>query len=54
MCGPIKPHGFIEVNHLELKPQYSFPQMRIALCQESSKRFEALRSVRPIRERYTL
>ena len=52
MCGSLKPHSFIEVNNLELKPRYYFPQMRIALCLECSKRFEALRNNHVIRERY--
>lgn len=42
----------MEVNNLELKPRYYFPQTRVALCLECSKRFEALREKDNIREVY--
>ena len=43
MCLKSKDHRFIEVNNLELEPDYYFPQLRIALCLECSKIFESLR-----------
>ena len=42
----------MEVNNIEIEPNYYFPQMRIALCLECSKRFETLRSNPVIREGY--
>lgn len=52
MCRRPKPYMLMEVNNLELKPKYYFPQTRVALCLECSKRFEALREKRDIREGY--
>ena len=43
MCGSIKPHMLMEVNNIELKPKYYFPQTRVALCLDCSKRFESMR-----------
>lgn len=42
----------MEVNNLELKPKYFFPQTRVALCLECSKRFELMRENRSIRDDY--
>ncbi len=52
MCHAVKPIGLIEVNNIEYLPQFFFPQMRIALCLDCSKRFEALRGNISIRERF--
>ena len=52
MCCEPKDWQFMEVNNLELKPRYYFPQTRVALCLECSKRFEALRSNENIRKKY--
>ena len=52
MCLRPKPWMLMEVNNLELKPRYYFPQTRVALCLECSKRFEALREKDNIREAY--
>ena len=52
MCHNVKPHKLIEVNNIELLPQYYFPQLRIALCLECSKRFESLRNNAAIRVKY--
>lgn len=52
MCRKVKSNFLIEVNCIESKPSYYFPQMRIALCLECSKRFESLRGNRPIREQF--
>lgn len=52
MCGKVKNYGFIEVNNLELLPEYYFPQLRVALCLECSKRFKSFRQNEGIRRRY--
>jgi hypothetical protein len=52
MCHKVKPHKLIEVNNIEVRPQYYFPQLRIALCLECSKRFESLRNNAAIRSEY--
>lgn len=52
MCRRVKPPSLIEVNSIESRPAYYFPQMRVALCLECSKRFESLRGNRPIREKF--
>lgn len=52
MCCRPKPYMLMEVNNLELKPKYYFHQTRVALCLECSKRFEALREKRDVREEY--
>lgn len=52
MCGKLKDKKFIEVNNLELEPEYYFPQLRVALCLECSKHFESLRKNTSIRQRY--
>lgn len=52
MCRNVKWYKFIEVNNIELQSGYYFPQMRISLCLECSKRFESLRSNSAIRNDY--
>ena len=42
----------IEVNNIELLPNYYFPQMRIALCLDCSKNFEYLRANSNIRNAF--
>jgi len=44
MCHSVKPYKLIEVNNLELKPDYYFRQLRVSLCLECSKKFEMLRN----------
>ena len=44
MCGKPRRHAFMEVNAIELKPEYYWSQMRLCLCLECSKRFELLRN----------
>ena len=44
MCRKVKPYRLIEVNNIEIRPKYYFPQLRISLCLECSKRFEYLRN----------
>lgn len=43
MCRIVRPNKFIEVNNIEIRPRYFFPQLRIALCLECSKKFESMR-----------
>lgn len=52
MCNRVKPIQFIEVNNLEREPDYYYPQMRISLCLECSKRFEAIRNNENLRKGY--
>ena len=52
MCGKVKPQKLIEVNNIQSLPKYYFPQLRIALCLECSKRFESLRGNQTIREKF--
>lgn len=52
MCRRVKDNSFIEVNNIELSPKYFFPELRIALCLECSKRFESLRNNTTLRERF--
>ena len=52
MCHQVKPYRLMEVNNIEKKPKYYFPQLRIALCLECSKRFEYMRNNNTIREKY--
>lgn len=52
MCKRVKPHGLIEVNNIEIEPKYYFPQLRISLCLECSKRFKNLRINSDIRNSY--
>lgn len=52
MCHRVKPYKLIEVNNIEVRPRYYFPQLRISLCLECSKRFEYLRSNATIRNDY--
>ena len=52
MCRRVKSNFLIEVNCIESKPSYYYPQLRVALCLECSKRFEALRGNRQIREQF--
>lgn len=52
MCRKIKPYRLIEVNNIEMRPRYYFPQLRIALCLECSKHFEYLRNNKTIRAGY--
>ena len=43
MCRRVRPNKFIEVNNIEIMPKFFFPQLRIALCLECSKKFESMR-----------
>lgn len=52
MCRKVKPNSLIEVNSIESKPAFYYPQLRVALCLECSKRFESLRGKREIREQF--
>lgn len=50
MCRKIKSYGLIEVNNIEVKPKFYFPQLRVSLCLECSKRFKDLRKNKSIRK----
>lgn len=52
MCHRVKSYKFIEVNSIERSPKYYFPQLRIALCLECSKRFETFRNDTETRENF--
>lgn len=52
MCRRVKPHQLIEVNNIELLPQYYFPQLRLALCLDCSVNFKELRKKQSIREKF--
>ena len=52
MCQTLKDYRMMEVNNIEIEPNYYFPQLRIALCLECSKMFESLRNNTSIREEY--
>lgn len=52
MCRKVKPYRLIEVNNIEIRPKYYFPQLRISLCLECSKRFEYLRNNTAVRKGY--
>lgn len=43
MCRKVKPYDLIEVNNILAAPKYFFPQTRVTLCLECSKKFEAMR-----------
>ena len=44
MCLSVKDRDYIEVNNIVKNPKYYWPQLRISLCLECSKKFEFLRS----------
>lgn len=44
MCQKVKRIGFVEVNCIERKPKFYFPELRLTLCLECSKKFEFLRN----------
>ena len=52
MCRKPKPKVYIEVNSIDILPEFFFPQLRLALCLECSKRFEALRRNEQIRKAF--
>ena len=52
MCKSVKHKRLIEVNNIELKPEYYFPQLRVALCLEDSKYFEYIRQNDKMRQSF--
>lgn len=52
MCRAIKSTEYIEVNNLLSQPKYYWPQMRVALCLECSKKFKIMRQNRGIMEQF--
>lgn len=52
MCRSIKSSEYIEVNNILQEPRYYWPEMRITLCLECSKKFEKMRSNETTMERF--
>ena len=52
MCKKAKPLNYIEVNNVEKLPKFYWKECGVSLCLECSKRFEELREIKPIRERF--
>ena len=52
ICQQINSNELIEVNNLELEPEYYVPQLRVALCLNCSKYFKSLRANDYKREKY--
>ena len=52
MCLVAKNKNYIEVNNIENTPEYFFSELRITLCLECSKKFEALRHNDSIRKAF--
>lgn len=52
MCRTVKSTEYIEVNNIWAQSKYYWPQMRIALCLDCSKRFEAMRSNKELIEQF--
>ena len=52
MCRTVKSTEYIEVNNIWAHPKYYWPQMRVSLCLDCSKRFEAMRSNKEIIEQF--
>ena len=52
MCRKLKPNLLIEVNNIELEPKRYFPELRLALCLECSKMFEARRNNTQYRRKF--
>ena len=48
MCLAVKSTEYIEVNNIWAQPKYYWPQLRIALCLDCSKKFKAMRSNKEI------
>lgn len=52
MCRIVKSTEYIDVRNIWAQPQYYWPQMRISLCLDCSKRFAAMRSNKEIIEQF--
>ena len=52
MCRRVKRMVFVEANCIERKPRYYFPELRLTLCLECSKKFELLRNNRGFYENF--
>ena len=52
MCRSVKSSEYIEVNNIESKPEYYWPQLRVALCLECSKKFETMRNNKEIMDKF--
>lgn len=52
MCRTVKSTEYIDVRNIWAQPKYYWPQMRISLCLDCSKRFAAMRSNKEIIEQF--
>ena len=52
MCRRVKSTEYMEVNNIWSKPEYYWPQMRVSLCLDCSKKFEAMRQNRDIMNQF--
>lgn len=52
MCRVVKSAEYIEVNNIWTQPEYYWPQMRVALCLDCSKKFKIMRQNREIIEKF--
>lgn len=52
MCRIVKSTEYIEVNNIWSQPEYYWPQMRVALCLDCSKKFKSMRQNREIIEQF--
>lgn len=52
MCRSVKSSEYIEVNNILPMPKYYWPQMRISLCLECSKKFKEMRSNKDLIEQF--
>lgn len=52
MCRTVKSTEYIETNNIFLKPEYYWPQTRISLCFDCSKKFKMMRENDDIMEKF--
>lgn len=52
MCRTVKGSEYIETNNIFLKPEYYWPQTRISLCLDCSKKFTMLRMNNDVMEKF--
>lgn len=52
MCKKAKSRDYIEVNNIEISPKFYWVECGVCLCLECSKRFERLREMPNVREKF--
>ncbi len=52
MCRAVKSSEYIEANNIFLKPEYYWPQTRISLCLDCSKKFTMMRMNNDVMEKF--